>query len=258
VARARTADTTDSRASTSREKYLRTFLGDAGDSPDTALFLVVLLAGALGGLLHSIRSFVWYVGNRQLRWSWVPRYLVLPIEGALLSAVTYLLVRAGFLGFHGNATPSAYGFAATGALMGMFSQPAILKLKQVAETLFTTPPQGSDAVPQSAAGTAAAPTERLDDLPGTDAPIPVLVSVALEECDSQRVVRITGSGFRPNSVVSLSGVLLTDTTISATEIAARLRPDHAVRQPLEVSVTTPPPGGGTSNTLVVSTSTGGA
>src|SRR5262245_49150673 len=75
---------------------------------DSALLRIVLLAGALGGLLHAIRSFVWYVGNRDLRWSWVPTYLTLPIVGALLAAVTYLVVRAGFVGFTSPTAPSPY------------------------------------------------------------------------------------------------------------------------------------------------------
>src|SRR5439155_622747 len=45
---------------------------------ETLFFLTVALSGALGGLIHTIRSLSWYVGNRDFRWSWVPFNLMLP------------------------------------------------------------------------------------------------------------------------------------------------------------------------------------
>lgn len=42
------------------------------------LLLIVMLAGALGSLVHSIRSFFWYIGNRELVWSWTGKYLMQP------------------------------------------------------------------------------------------------------------------------------------------------------------------------------------
>src|SRR4249919_252150 len=38
---------------------------------DQRLFTVVALAGVLGGLIHSARSLYWYIGNRNLRYSWL-------------------------------------------------------------------------------------------------------------------------------------------------------------------------------------------
>lgn len=34
------------------------------------LLLIVIFAGSLGSLVHSIRSLYWYIGNRELVWSW--------------------------------------------------------------------------------------------------------------------------------------------------------------------------------------------
>jgi hypothetical protein len=35
------------------------------------LFLIVILAGALGATVHALRSLAWYIGNRQLVYSWL-------------------------------------------------------------------------------------------------------------------------------------------------------------------------------------------
>src|SRR5437763_1471100 len=46
-------------------------------SRESVFFLVVAIAGALGGAIHTLRSVAWYVGNRRLRWSWLPFNLLL-------------------------------------------------------------------------------------------------------------------------------------------------------------------------------------
>src|SRR5690606_23867587 len=47
-------------------------------SRETSMFVVVMAAGALGAVVHVLRSFYWYVGNRALRRSWLVMYLLLP------------------------------------------------------------------------------------------------------------------------------------------------------------------------------------
>jgi hypothetical protein len=118
-------------------------------SDEVRLLLIVALAGALGGLVHALRSFYWYVGNRVLVRSWLAMYVLLPFVGATLGLVFYLVIRGGF--FSPQATveqTSPFGFAALAGLVGMFSQQAVLKLKQVVETLLTEAPKGEDAKPQ--------------------------------------------------------------------------------------------------------------
>lgn len=113
------------------------------------LLLLVLLAGALGSILHDLRSVYWYVGNRKLVRSWMAMFIVLPFAGATLALIFYLVVRGGF--FSPQSTfkeTSPFGFAAFAALIGMFSPQAVLKLKEVAETLLTKPGAGADPKPQ--------------------------------------------------------------------------------------------------------------
>lgn len=122
-------------------------------SSEVRLILIVAIAGALGSLVHALRSLFWYVGNRALILSWLPKYILLPFVGATLSLVFYFVIRGGF--FSPEATPketSPFGFAALAGLVGMFSEQAVLKLKDVAETLLTKPRPGADAKPQEKSG----------------------------------------------------------------------------------------------------------
>lgn len=108
---------------------------------------LMILAGALGAVLHGLRSFSWYVGNRQLVWSWIPMYFVLPFIGAATSTVFYLIIRGGLMS---GATESdnVFGLMAIGAMVGLFSQPALEKLKKISEAIFTVTPTGKDAQPE--------------------------------------------------------------------------------------------------------------
>jgi hypothetical protein len=122
-------------------------------SRETLFFVTVAVAGALGGMVHVLRSLVWYTGNRLLKWRWVPFYVMRPVLGAAMATLLYFLVRAGFFSPSSSTTEaSPYGFAALAALSGLFSDHAAEKLRTVASELFQDPPQGSDSV--GAEGTA--------------------------------------------------------------------------------------------------------
>jgi len=115
-------------------------------TPEQQLLLIVALSGALGALVHALRSLYWYVGNRALVRSWAAMYVLLPFIGTTLALIFYLVIRGGF--FSPQATvqqTSPFGFAALAGLVGMFSPQAVLKLKDVAETILTKPPAGKNA-----------------------------------------------------------------------------------------------------------------
>jgi hypothetical protein len=113
------------------------------------LFIIVALAGSLGSLVHALRSVYWYIGNRSLVRSWIPKYILMPFVGSTLGITFYLVIRGGFFSAGGNVNQTnPYGFTALGALIGMFSEQAVLKLKEVAETLLSKPHPGSDAKPE--------------------------------------------------------------------------------------------------------------
>lgn len=116
---------------------------------EVRLLLIVILAGALGSLVHTVRSVFWYVGNRFLKWSWLAKYVLQPFAGSALAVIFYVVVRGGF--FSPQTTvenTSPFGFAALAAMVGLFSEQAVLKLKEVAETVLSKPAPGADAKPQ--------------------------------------------------------------------------------------------------------------
>lgn len=114
-------------------------------SLDVRLFIVVVVAGAIGSLVHVLRSLYWYVGNRSLRRSWLAMYISLPFVGAMLGLVVYLVVRGGLT--TSLAQPSdinPYGVAGVSALVGMFSRETSEKLRTVFATLLAPAQAGRD------------------------------------------------------------------------------------------------------------------
>ena len=180
--------------------------GCCGITVNTSLFLISMLSGALGSLLHALRSVYWYAGNRQLVWSWSVMYALLPFSGAVLAMIFYLIVRGGFLPQSTvNSTP--YAFAAMGALVGLFSEPAVLKLKQVAETFFTKAQQGKDTV---------TPPPKLSSIVPTSGP-----------AAGGTPVTITGTNFVSGAKVNIGGTSAVSVVVaSATSITATT-PQHA-------------------------------
>jgi hypothetical protein len=114
-------------------------------SRETTLFIAVLTAGAIGGCIHSLRSLYWYVGNRNLRYSWLLMYFTLPIVGAMMALVTYLVLRGGLTtAVAGPEGVNPFGLAAVSALVGLFSREAAEKLRMVFETVLTSAEKGRD------------------------------------------------------------------------------------------------------------------
>ena len=109
------------------------------------LFTLVLLGGALGGLIHALQSFVGFVGSRTFIRSWIAWYILRPLIGSSLAAMFYLALRGGlFANGTGPADTSVFGFVAIGALAGLFSEQATRKLKELFDTLFSTPDDRPD------------------------------------------------------------------------------------------------------------------
>jgi hypothetical protein len=124
---------------------LTLFLWTFSIANEARLLLIVAIAGSLGSLLHGLRSVYWYFGNRELATSWYAKYLLQPLGGAIIGLLTYLLIRGGLLALQATTEETTpFAFAAISGLMGLFSEQAILKLKQVFEQLFTPPEKGKD------------------------------------------------------------------------------------------------------------------
>ena len=119
------------------------------------LLLIVAILGGLGAMLHVIRSFFRYVGERGLVWSWVPSYFLIPFAGAVIAVVTYVILRAGLIGGTSSDEGNTWGFAAIAALVGLFSAQATSKLKDIFETILTPTKAGTEALPSATSAAAA-------------------------------------------------------------------------------------------------------
>lgn len=127
---------------------------EAGDGSVRMILLVIVLA-ALGGQIRCVKSMWWYVGNRELKKSWVPMYLLSPLVGSMLGFVFFLLVRGGLLALGGEMEKlSEVGLAGASALVGMFSDEASVKFKAIAQAIFSNAEmeKGKDTVPEKGAG----------------------------------------------------------------------------------------------------------
>ncbi|GAA3120329.1 hypothetical protein ACFQ0X_05500 [Streptomyces rectiviolaceus] len=148
--------------STERVSRTRILIWTPTLARDTRLFLVVMSVGALGSLIHVLRSAYEYVGNRRLRRSWFLMYLLEPLVGASLALVVYCVLRGGLttsVASSGDINP--YGVASVAALVGMFSRQTVDKLSVVFNTLLTPPRESTDQL----VGPAAKPPEVA--VPGT-------------------------------------------------------------------------------------------
>lgn len=116
-------------------------------SGELLMLIITLLTGALGGTLHAIRSYFFWVGRREFSKDYTSWYLLKPIAGSFAAFIFYLVVRGGFF-TPGTSIEGAspYGFAALAGLVGLFSDQAVEKLKEVAENLFTKPKEIEEEV----------------------------------------------------------------------------------------------------------------
>ena len=105
--------------------------------PDTRLLIAVLMAGALGSLIHALTSFADYAANKQLGWSWVLWIFMRVPTGMALALAFYFVVRGGFVSSVSGGAGTPYAYAGLAALVGMFALQTTDKLKEIFEILFT-------------------------------------------------------------------------------------------------------------------------
>lgn len=198
-----------------------TYKACAGQS---SILLLVLLAGALGGTLHSIRSFYWYVGNRDLKWSWVPMYAFRPLTGAALACIFLLLVSGGVV--NSQSPSNRLWIVGLAALIGLFSQQGFEKLKKIFEAIFTTVPQAADK-PQTA----------------TTGSTSIVITPPTGPVSGGIPVKITGTGFLQGSTTVKFGTAQSEVQVESPTTLLAVLP--AATQPGAVDVTVTALGGST-------------
>jgi hypothetical protein len=195
---------------------------------ETRLLLIVMLCGFLGSLIYSLRSFFWYTGNRNLVMSWLAQYAFVPIVGAMLAVVFYLVLRGGL--FSSTTTisdTSPFGFAAVAALVGMFINQAAEKLRSVFETLMTKAQTGKDPAVRA---------------------LPVLASVTpspVAKGAADTVLTVTGDHFYPDSKVFANTTELATTFKNEKQLQATL-PAAMIVAAGEIAITVSTPNAGKS------------
>jgi IPT/TIG domain len=189
---------------------------------EARLFLVVALAGALGGLVYTLRSLAWYTGNRNLKYSWLLTYPLQPVVGAALATITYVVARGGLIVVTtqtSSDTVNPFGFAAIGGLVGLFSSQAAEWLKRIFEQVFTAAMKGKDAAVEITA------FDPIEGPAGTQ-------------------VVIQGTGFAGVQTVTFGGGVEAASVTQATDTELRVTvPEGATTGPITV---TTPAGTGTS------------
>jgi hypothetical protein len=204
-----------------------------------ALLRLIAIMGALGGLIHGISSFTTYVGNRQFLTSWVWWYVFKPFLAGLVALVVFLVFRAGFgMGDFSLGVADCLKVSAFAGLIGLFAEPATLKLKDIFDTLFT--PRND---PRRDAATDAKPaTLKLESLtPATltveQTPLPALT--------------LNGTGFARDCQVKIGeGSLRLPSSATPTQVVVPLLADDVkTAGTLTVVVYNKPPDGSPSNSL---------
>ena len=213
---------------------------DPSDGPSTTtILLLVLLVGALGGALHGISSFADFVGNRQFVSNWGLWYLVRPYVGGVLAVIVYLALRSNLVSSESGASMSdIFKITAMAGLVGLFSDKAALKLKDVFETLFT--PRANPRA-DALQGQAPNPKPRISGVqpptvPRGTAPPPKLV--------------ISGSNFTSGCQVKVNGAARPVTSPSPTQLTVDLEAGD-IAQPGSLKIVVVNPTGETSDQFTV-------
>ncbi len=203
-----------------------------------SLLLLLALMGALGGMIHGISSFTTFVGNREFLPSWLWWYIFKPFLAALVAIVVFLVFRAGFgVGSFSLAGADCLRVAAFAGLIGLFHEPATLKLKDIFETLFT--PRNDPRKDEAGKAKNAGPKiERLE---------PDKVT----EKATVTVLTIHGSGFAPSCQVMVgSDLRKPQEPVTETKLVVPLDP-RDIEKPgkVQVVVFNKPPDGEASNPM---------
>jgi hypothetical protein len=201
--------------------------------------MLVALVGALGGVTHAIGSFGTYVGNDDLKRTWLWWYALKPALSALVSVLVFFVFRAG-LGAPdlGLATGECLKVAGFAGLVGLFAEQATVKLKDIFEAIFT---------PRS---------DPREDKTGQDETnLPEIVGVDQDEISmgsAETTVRIFGKNFADACVVSAGGRAVKTNRISTTKIKVTIPADLLKSEgTLAVTVFNKPPTGDASKPVSI-------
>jgi hypothetical protein len=113
----------------------------SSNSPSRAIYLMVLMFGCLGGSLRLLSSVVMYIAKNRLVKSWIPYYVIMPLEGTVMGLLMFFLSSGGWLKGNEVATAGSdlNGLWLLAALGGLFAKNVSRKLGEVADVMLGKP-----------------------------------------------------------------------------------------------------------------------
>ena len=110
--------------------------------PETRLLLIMIIAGAIGACVFSLFAVAHHLGaKRDFKVQWTAWYILRPFMGAGLALIFYFLLRGGVLAIGSNLQNlNLIVVAGLSGLVGMFSEQALHKLQDLADTTFVQAP----------------------------------------------------------------------------------------------------------------------
>jgi hypothetical protein len=108
-------------------------------APSVAVLAGVMLAAMVGAIAYEASKFSTYAlrGELTQRAEWW--YVLRPLQAAALAAIVFFALQGGLIGAGNSATLNAYGLAAIGGLVGLFTLPAMNALGRAFEAFFGKP-----------------------------------------------------------------------------------------------------------------------
>ncbi len=121
--------------------------GSFSVGPETLLILIMIIVGAMGACVFSLFAVAHHLGaQKDFNGSWLAWYLVRPFVGAGLSVIYYFLQRGGVLSLGASLQNLNLAVVAgVAGIIGMFSEQALHKLQDLADTLFGAAPSNENA-----------------------------------------------------------------------------------------------------------------
>ena len=107
--------------------------------------LAVIALGALGGCIHGLASLTAHKSRGDLQRAWRAFYLGRPFIGAGMAVMTYLVLVSGVMGFN---VENELVILTWSALAGLYSEPALVKLKEVFATIFKSNDSNTTKTPR--------------------------------------------------------------------------------------------------------------
>lgn len=218
-------DTSDSERQAAAVLYLyaENMKGNAGLpmtelSRDRVLIELVMLMGALGALLAASRSLASFVGNKTFEPSWSLYYLLRPLFGAGLAAISFFAYRIGAVtGLKDTEPADPFTAAFVAGIVGLFADTVLQKLKDTIDALLPSRDNRGDKLSPSAAA-------------------PSIASA--EGSVTSKQMTIKGHGFLPGVSVTLNGQVRPVKFVSPTELEVTLAASDTVGKP-KIIVTNP-------------------